>query len=123
MEKIAKHNSALFLFAAGLGLQLAAMLLFILVEEQKGTVAENTNPQDRAESIGIFRLWRDLGYAIGAILTGIIADLISINASIIFIGLLTLASAFVICYRMMCGIDGSLKILDWVRHKQPVGLT
>ena len=34
------------------------------------TVAENTNPQDRAKSIGIFRLWRDLGYAIGAILTG-----------------------------------------------------
>ncbi|MBS4065495.1 MAG: MFS transporter [Chitinophagaceae bacterium] len=66
------------------------------------TVAENTNPQDRAKSIGIFRLWRDLGYAIGAILTGIIADLISINASIIFIGLLTLASAFIIRYRMYC---------------------
>ena len=81
------------------------------------TVAENTNPQDRAKSIGIFRLWRDLGYAIGAILTGIIADLISINASIIFIGLLTLASAFIIRYRMMCRIDGSLKIWDWVTNK------
>ena len=81
------------------------------------TVAENTNPQDRAESIGIFRLWRDLGYAIGAILTGIIADLISINASIIFIGLLTLASAFVIRYRMVCRIDGSLKIWDWITNK------
>lgn len=66
------------------------------------TVAENTNPQDRAKSIGVFRLWRDLGYAIGAILTGIIADLISINASIIFIGLLTLVSAFIIRYRMYC---------------------
>lgn len=66
------------------------------------TVAENTHPQDRAKSIGIFRLWRDLGYAIGAILTGIIADLININASIIFIGLLTLGSAFVIRYRMKC---------------------
>jgi len=66
------------------------------------TVAENTNPQDRAKSIGIFRLWRDSGYAVGAILTGIIADLISINASIIFIGLLTLASALIIRYRMYC---------------------
>lgn len=73
------------------------------------TVAENTNPQDRAKSIGIFRLWRDLGYAIGAILTGIIADLISINASIIFIGMLTLASAFIIRYRMKCKIDISTK--------------
>jgi MFS family permease len=79
------------------------------------TVAENTNPQDRAKSIGIFRLWRDLGYAIGAILTGIIADLISINASIIFIGLLTLASAFIIRYRMKCKTDGSLKILNWTK--------
>ena len=81
------------------------------------TVAENTNPQDRAKSIGVFRLWRDLGYAIGAILTGIIADLISINASIIFIGLLTLASAFIIRYRMKCRIDGSLKIWDWITNK------
>ena len=81
------------------------------------TLAENTNPQDRAKSIGIFRLWRDLGYAIGAILTGIIADLISINASIIFIGLLTLASAFIIRHRMNCRTDGSLKIWDWITHK------
>jgi len=81
------------------------------------TIAENTNPQDRAKSIGIFRLWRDLGYAIGAILTGIIADLISINASIIFIGLLTFASAFIILYRMKCRKDGSLKIWDWVTIK------
>jgi MFS family permease len=84
------------------------------------TVAENTNPQDRAKSIGIFRLWRDLGYAIGAILTGIIADLISINASIIFIGLLTLASALIIRYRMRCRTDGPVKIWDWItnKHKQ-----
>jgi MFS family permease len=66
------------------------------------TVAENTHPQDRAKSIGIFRLWRDLGYAIGAILTGIIADLISINASIIFIGILTLISSLIIRFRMSC---------------------
>ncbi|MEO6253433.1 MAG: MFS transporter [Ferruginibacter sp.] len=84
------------------------------------TVAENTNPQDRAKSIGIFRLWRDLGYAIGAILTGIIADLISINAAIIFIGLLTLVSALIILFRMRCKTDGSLKIWDWItnKHKQ-----
>src|SRR5688572_3815709 len=81
------------------------------------TVAENTRPQDRAKSIGVFRLWRDLGYAIGAILTGIIADLISIHASIIFIGFLTLVSAFIIRYRMKCGTVGSLKIWDWITNK------
>ncbi|HLC83708.1 MAG TPA: MFS transporter, partial [Bacteroidia bacterium] len=56
------------------------------------TVAENTNPIDRPKSLGIFRLWRDLGYAIGAILTGFIADAININASILVIGALTLFS-------------------------------
>ena len=82
------------------------------------TVAENTNPQDRAKSIGIFRLWRDLGYAIGAILTGIIADLISINTAIMFIGLLTLASALIIGYRMKCKKDGSVKIWEWIVNRR-----
>jgi MFS family permease len=64
------------------------------------TVAENTHPLDRAKSIGIFRLWRDLGYAIGAILTGIIADLLNLNAAILFIGILTCISSVVILLRM-----------------------
>ncbi len=69
------------------------------------TVAENTNPQDRAKSLGVFRLWRDLGYAIGAILTGIIADAFGIHASIIAIGLLTIASAWAIERRMRCAVE------------------
>ena len=82
------------------------------------TVAENTHPQDRAKSIGIFRLWRDLGYAIGAILTGLIADWISIGASILFIGFLTFLSAFIIQYRMRCGESGALRLLDWGKGKK-----
>ncbi|MBI1837651.1 MAG: MFS transporter [Flavobacteriia bacterium] len=64
------------------------------------TIAENTHPLDRAKSIGIFRLWRDLGYAIGAILTGIIADSFGINSSIFLIGILTLISSFILLSRM-----------------------
>lgn len=64
------------------------------------TIAENTHPVDRAKSIGVFRLWRDLGYAIGAILTGIIADAFGINTSISVIGALTVFSALVIAARM-----------------------
>lgn len=82
------------------------------------TVAENTHPLDRAKSIGIFRLWRDLGYAIGAILTGIIADMVSINAAIIFIGLLTFSSSLIIQYRMKCKTGGAVKIWDWITHKK-----
>lgn len=64
------------------------------------TVAENTHPKDRAGSVGTFRLWRDLGYAIGAILTGIIADRLGINYAVVVIGLLTIASAGVLGVRM-----------------------
>ncbi|MDO9551607.1 MFS transporter [Rhodonellum sp.] len=69
------------------------------------SVADNTNPIDRAGSIGVFRLWRDLGYAIGAILTGIIADFYGINSAILFIGVLTLISAGIILVRMQCTIQ------------------
>jgi MFS family permease len=63
-------------------------------------IAGFTHPQQRPNSIGVFRLWRDLGYAIGALLTGVIADVISVDWSVAFIAGLTLASSFVIWYRM-----------------------
>jgi len=63
-------------------------------------IADATSPRQRAESIGVFRLWRDLGYAIGAIISGIIADLFGISYAISFIGAITLLSAFIIKFRM-----------------------
>ena len=77
------------------------------------TVAENTNPHDRPRSLGVFRLWRDMGYAIGAILTGIIADSFGINASVISIGILTVGSSLVIEKRMRCQTS-SPKLTDWI---------
>lgn len=79
------------------------------------TVAENTHPGDRANSLGVFRLWRDMGYAIGAILTGIIADTLGINASILVTGLLTILSAIIIFYRMTCTND-LLKVMGWIKN-------
>ena len=77
------------------------------------TVAENTNPADRAQSLGVFRFWRDLGYAIGAALTGIIADWFGINISIIFIGILTVLSASIIYSRMKCKNDFSIHLFSF----------
>lgn len=65
-------------------------------------IAEDTNPQQRAKSLGVFRFWRDLGYVIGALLTGIFTDLYSIDFSIAFIGILTILSSIIISYRMYC---------------------
>lgn len=80
------------------------------------TIAENTHPHDRAKSLGVFRLWRDLGYAVGAILTGVIADYFGINTSIIVVGALTVTSALVIETRMQCRTH-ALKITQWLLLK------
>lgn len=63
-------------------------------------IAGYTHPEQRAESIGIFRLWRDLGYAFGAFLTIGIAQFIDVHFAIIIIGVLTLISALIIQFRM-----------------------
>jgi MFS family permease len=64
------------------------------------SIARYTHPLDRAESVGIFRLWRDLGYALGALLTGILIDFFSNSTGILAVALLTLISAGVIWKRM-----------------------
>lgn len=66
-------------------------------------IADYTHPEQRANSIGAFRLWRDLGYAIGAILTGLIADFFGIGNAIVLIGLITVSSSIVIKIRMWPG--------------------
>jgi len=70
-----------------------------------------------ANSLGVFRFWRDLGYAIGAILTGIIADTLGINASVLVIGLLTLSSAIIIFYLIKCLKESPIKISYWMGRK------
>ena len=74
------------------------------------TVAENTHPSDRSQSLGVFRFWRDMGYAIGAALTGIVADWFGINSSVILIAALTFISALVINYRMKCRDEFSIHL-------------
>ena len=65
-------------------------------------VSDYTHPDQRPKSIGIFRLWRDLGYAIGAILTGLIADRFGLIAPVAAIGVLTVLSSLIVRYRMSC---------------------
>ncbi len=63
-------------------------------------IAQATTPHQRAESIGTFRLWRDLGYAIGAIISGITADIFGVNYAILLIGIITILSSLIIEIRM-----------------------
>ncbi|MCC7246739.1 MAG: MFS transporter [Saprospiraceae bacterium] len=64
------------------------------------TIAQVTSPAQRAESIGVFRLWRDAGYAIGAVISGITADALGIEVAIFLIGALTIGSSLIIQCRM-----------------------
>ncbi len=63
-------------------------------------IAENTHPADRPQSLGIFRFWRDLGYAIGALLTGVLSDRFGFQSAILAVGGLTIFSGIIIAVRM-----------------------
>ncbi len=63
-------------------------------------ISDVAHPTWRARSVGIYRLWRDTGFAVGALLAGIIADLISIEAAIYAVAALTAASGLIVITRM-----------------------
>lgn len=85
----------LLFLAAMLGLGTALVYPTFL-----STIAQATSPKQRAESIGTFRLWRDLGYAIGALISGIMADALGLTTAIVFIGGVTIFSSLLIQIRM-----------------------
>ncbi len=59
-------------------------------------VSDVSAPSWRGSAIGVYRLWRDLGYAVGGLLTGLVVDAYGINTAVILIGGLTLASGVVV---------------------------
>lgn len=63
-------------------------------------IGDVAHPDWRASSVGVYRLWRDLGYAIGALLAGIIADLAGIDWAIASIAALTFLSGILVAFRM-----------------------
>jgi MFS family permease len=65
-------------------------------------VAESTHPSQRAETLSIFRFWRDSGYVIGALLAGVLADILGMSIAIIIIGGITALAGIVAHVRMCC---------------------
>jgi MFS family permease len=63
-------------------------------------VGDVAHPAWRARAVGVYRLWRDAGFAVGALLAGILADLTSITAAIWAVAALTAASGLVVAARM-----------------------
>ncbi|HEX6335158.1 MAG TPA: MFS transporter [Flavisolibacter sp.] len=65
-------------------------------------VAENTHPLQRAQTLGIFRFWRDTGYVAGALLAGWLADVIGVPAAFIVVAGLTGGAGIMAQVRMCC---------------------
>ncbi len=61
-----------------------------------GAVADHAQPIWRASAIGVYRLWRDLGYALGALVAGGVADALGIPAAIHIVAGMTLMSGLVV---------------------------
>ena len=59
-------------------------------------ITDHAHPTWRASSLGVYRFWRDLGYAVGALLSGLIADAVGIEAAIHVVAALTLLSGGVV---------------------------
>ena len=63
-------------------------------------IGDVAHPAWRASAFGVYRLWRDAGYAVGALLSGLIADLWGAAAAVIAVAMLTLASGIAVVVRM-----------------------
>jgi MFS family permease len=63
-------------------------------------IGDVAHPSWRASAVGVYRLWRDLGYAIGALLCGVLADMFGLQVAIASVAILTAASGVVVAIRM-----------------------
>ncbi len=63
-------------------------------------ITDHAHPTWRATSLGVYRFWRDLGYAIGALLSGVVADFVGLGAAIHLVAALTFVSGLVVIRAM-----------------------
>jgi len=91
----------LLLFLHGFALWAVAMVLLglgtaLVYPTLLAAISDVAHPEWRASAVGVYRLWRDSGYAIGALLAGVLADLFGVPWAIGVIGVLTILSGVVV---------------------------
>jgi len=64
------------------------------------TIGDVAHPGWRASAVGVYRLWRDLGYAIGALLAGVVADAFGLAAAMWLVAVITFGSGTIVALRM-----------------------
>ena len=83
------------LAAALLGLGTAMVYPTLLA-----AVSDVSHPSWRGTAVGVYRLWRDMGFALGGILAGLLADFFNLSAAIAAIGALTFVSGAIVAIVM-----------------------
>jgi MFS family permease len=63
-------------------------------------IGDVVNPLWRASAVGVYRFWRDLGYAVGALLAGVVADLYGVVSAVWLVAAITLLSGGIVAVRM-----------------------
>ena len=63
-------------------------------------VGDVASPSWRASAVGVYRFWRDMGYAVGALASGVVADVVGIEGALYATALATAASGVIVAQRM-----------------------
>lgn len=83
------------LAAVGLGAGTAMVYPTLLA-----AIGDVAHPAWRARAVGVYRLWRDAGFVVGAVLAGVVADLWGVRAAVWVVAAITAASGIVVAARM-----------------------
>jgi len=86
-------------------------------------IADVAHPSWRASAVGVYRLWRDLGYAIGAVIAGLTADALGIDAAIWLVAAVTFVSGLVVAVRMRETLRRDVPGREWPAPSMQGGTT
>lgn len=84
----------------GLGAVLLGIGTAMVYPTLLAAIGDVAHPTWRASAVGVYRLWRDLGYAVGALLAGITADRLGVRPAVVLVAGVTAASGFVVAGRL-----------------------
>ena len=87
-------------WAFGVGAVLLGVGTAMVYPTLLAAIGDVAHPTWRASAVGVYRLWRDLGYAIGALIAGITADLFGLTSAVWLIAAITLTSGTIAAIRM-----------------------
>jgi MFS family permease len=96
VDSFAMWAAAAVLLGAGTALVYPTLL---------AAVGDVAHPTWRARAVGVYRLWRDAGFAVGAVLSGVLADAFGVRAAVWSVAALTAVSGLVVAMRMYETVD------------------